>query len=108
MHEQAQQSLVILDDGRYSIELNANSPRATAPGFLHRRCYVGVTTPDGYECVGSFAQHIGSGLWVAAINAVYNEATDSDSRIVGRFPRRMDAIAALWGARGQAYFRHIE
>lgn len=106
MHEQEQQSLVILDDGRYSIELHANSPRARAPGFLRRRCYVGVTTPEGYECLGSFAQEFGSGLWVAAINALYDEARDSDSRVVGRFPRRLDAIVALWGARGDAYQRH--
>lgn len=52
MTTQVSEGIQILDDGEYYIELNVNFPAADAPGFLQRRCYVGVTTPGGYECVG--------------------------------------------------------
>ena len=106
MELQRADTLVILDDGRYYIELNVNHPRASAPGFLQRRCYVGVTTPDGYECLGSFEQDSRSGLWLASISRPYDEAIDSDCENLGRFPRRLDAVVALWGARHRAYYRH--
>jgi hypothetical protein len=44
---------------------------------------VGVTTPGGYECVGSFAQDP-RGRWHASFDAPYDPVTDSDSRWLGR------------------------
>jgi hypothetical protein len=96
---------VIADDGEYYIELNGNYGAAEAPGFLQRRCYTGVTTPGGYECVGSFERDA-QGLWQASIDAPYDEETDSDSRSLGHFAERMNAIVTLWGKRHEAYCRH--
>lgn len=102
---QAQTDVVILDDGMFYIDLNCNYSPALAPGFLQHRCYVGVTTPGGYECVGSFDQKH-DGMWEASIDIEYDHETESDARILGRFPTRLDAIAALWAARHQAHCRH--
>ena len=38
---------LILDDGQFFVELDDNYPTCLTPGFLQRRCYVGVTTPGG-------------------------------------------------------------
>ena len=95
----------ILDDGEYYVELNDNYPPAEAPGFLQRRCYVGVTTPGGYECVGGFERNA-RGLWQASIDAAYDPTTGSDSRLLGQHRSRLDAIAALWSARRRALCRH--
>ena len=96
---------LVLDDGEFYVELNENFAVDEAPGFLQRRCYVGVTTPGGYECVGSFAQDP-RGRWQASVYAPYDPVTDSDSRSLGRHNSRMDAIVALWSARRQALCRH--
>lgn len=101
-------SAVILDDGEFYIELNANFGPGNAPGFLQRRCYVGVTTPGGYECVGSFGRCSVTGMWSASIDAPYDPRTDSDARLIGSYPRRLDAIVALWSARQLAHCRHRE
>lgn len=98
---------VVLDDGRYYIELNGNYDVAEAPGFLQVRCYVGVTTPGGYECIGAFSRKV-DGLWVADIAAHYDIATDSDVTVVGSYRDRLDAIVALWGRRHDALRRHVE
>jgi hypothetical protein len=96
---------VIADDGEYYIELDGNHAPNDAPGFLQRRCYIGVITPDGYECVGSFGRNE-QGLWQASIDAPYDEATGTDRRTLGQFTERMNAIVALWGRRREAYCRH--
>jgi len=70
-------SATILDDGDFYVELNCNDSSAAAAGFLQRRCYVGVTTPGGYECIGSFERDV-LGRWRASIDAVYDEQTGSD------------------------------
>lgn len=97
--------VVILDDGLFYVGLNCNYRSDDAPGFLERRCYFGVTTPGGYECIGSFNRGL-DGSWTASIDVHYDAATDSDARVLGRFSDRLDAIAALWGARHQAHCRH--
>jgi hypothetical protein len=104
---QVSQRVQILDDGEYYVELNVNYPPEDAPGFLQRRCYVGVTTPGGYECVGSFERNA-AGNWQASIDAAYDPKTDSDRRRLGEYPTRLDAIAALWSARRDAFCRHRE
>ena len=76
-----------------------------APGFLQRRCYVGVTTPGGYECIGGFERDARD-LWHAKIDMPYNDIRDSDSLEVGAFSERLDAIVALWGMRHKAHCRH--
>jgi len=99
------QRALILDDGDYYVELNENFPAAIAPGFLQRRCYVGVTTPGGYECIGSFERQAG-GVWRASVDSLYDPSTDSDSRSVGEYAGRLDVIVALWSARRDALCRH--
>lgn len=96
---------IILDDGTFYVDLNVNYPAEAAPGFLLRRCPVGLTTPGGYECVGSFCQ-VGNGLWRADVNAPYDPETDSDCLGLGEFKDRKDAIVALWHGRRYAYTRH--
>ena len=96
---------VVLDDGLFYIELNCNYPSDEAPGFLQHRCYQGVTTPGGYECVGSFERDA-QGQWRASVDAPYHEESGGDSRHLGSFADRLDAIATLWGARHGAHCRH--
>ena len=105
MTTQVSEGIQILDDGEYYVELNVNFPASDAPGFLQRRCYVGVTTPGGYECVGGFERNA-RGLWQASIDAAYDPTTGSDSRLLGQHRSRLDAIAALWSARRRALCRH--
>ncbi len=97
---------LVLDDGQYFVELDGNYAACIAPGFLHRRCYVGVTTPGGYECIGAFGQNP-RGVWHAIIDMPYNDLRDSTSLAVGGFDERLDAIVALWGIRHKAHCRHI-
>ncbi len=96
---------LVLDDGQFFVELDGNYPTCVAPGFLWRRCYVGVTTPGGYECIGGFDRDA-RGLWQATIDMPYNDVRDSDSLEVGGFKDRLDAIVALWGIRRKAHCRH--
>jgi hypothetical protein len=99
-------NVMLLDDGLFYVDLNCNYPPAFAPGFLQRRCYLGVTTPGGYECVGSFDRSASDGMWEDSIDVPYNPAADSDARLIGRFPKRLGAIVALWGSRHEAHCRH--
>lgn len=99
-------SLIILDDGVFYVELNCNYPKAEAPGFLQRRCGYGLTTPGGYECLGSF-QKAAHGFWSADVNAPLDEDTDSDCLMLTQNVSRMDAIAALWVGRNRAYLNRI-
>jgi hypothetical protein len=92
---------ILLDDGEFYVELNANFEPARAPGFLHRRCRTSLTTPGGYECVGSFDM-AKSGRWTADLNAPFDDATCSDVLRLGEFGERLNAIAALWRRRGEA------
>lgn len=97
-------SQIILDDGVFYVELNANYEDSEAPGFLHRRCAYGPTTPGGYECLGSFQKQ--SGAWSADVNAPLDEDTDSDCIVVASGVSRLDAIAALWQSRSSALSTH--
>lgn len=98
-------STIVLDDGEFYVELNCNYSAAVAPGFLQRRCPAGVTTPGGFECVGGFDRD-SNGLWCASIDAAYDATNDSDSKELGSYPERLDAIATLWARRHDAYCRH--
>lgn len=97
--------LILLDDGQFYIERNCNGDAGTTNGFLQHRCKFGSTTPGGYECIGSYELKL-SGEWEASINAPYNEQAGSDSRELGRFKSRLDAIVVLWMSRHEAYSRH--
>ncbi len=96
---------LVLDDGQFFVELDGNYSPCVAPGYLRRRCYVGVTTPGGYECIGGFDRDA-RGLWQATIDMPYNDVRDTDSLEVGGFEKRLDAIVALWGIRHKAHCRH--
>ncbi len=95
----------LLDDGEFYIELNCNSEPSVAPGFLHRRCGYGATTPSGYECIGSFQKRV-DGTWSADVNAPLDQETDSDCLVLATGVSRMDAIAALWQGRKLAVSIH--
>ena len=96
---------VILDDGMFFVALNSNYAADDAPGFLNRRCSYGLTTRGGYECVGGFDKAL-DGRWRADVNAPYDSETDGDCRRVIEGVFRMDAIAALWRERHNAYPYH--
>ena len=89
--------LVLLDDGTFYIDLNANHPPEDAPGFLEVR----NTRGFGVDCVGSF-DRLPCGKWSArvAIEPLPSEA--SDALALGTFEKRLDAIAALWLGRHRA------
>lgn len=97
--------LVILDDGEFFIDLNCNYKASNAPGFLERRCAYSATAPGGFECVGGFDK-APDGTWRAYVNAPYDPETDGDCRRVIEGASRMDAIAALWRERHNAYATH--
>lgn len=97
--------LVILDDGEFYVELNGNYDATLAPGFLQRRCSRGLTTPGGYECIGSF-ERSAAGRWRADVNATFDEVTGGDVLVLGEFDERMDAISALWRRRHEALQSH--
>lgn len=96
---------IIIDDGRYYIDLNCNYEAPDAPGFLALRCPRGLTTPGGFDCLGSFDKKP-DGTWQASIHTLLDEETDSDARTVAAGVSRMDAIAALWKHRESAFSRH--
>lgn len=58
-----------------------------------------------FECVGSFAKAF-DGTWSASVTAAYDPETDGDARQVIEGASRMDAIAALWCERHNAYTHH--
>ncbi len=105
--------LVVLDDGEYYIELNASlAPEAVAPGFLKRRCYVSPTSPDGYECIGRFAQNR-QNHWMSEIDVSPGPDTEDISngdgtRTLGVYAQRVIAIVDLWMHRRKAHSRHDE
>ena len=96
---------VFLDDGAFYIELDGQLRSDLASGFLQHRCYPGVTTPNGCECVGRFELDA-QGRWAVSIDAPYREDNGGDRRHLGAFSDRLDAIAASWGARHAAHCRH--
>ncbi len=96
---------IILDDGKFFIDLNCNYEASNAPGFLERRCAYSATTPGGYECIGSFDKAL-DGTWKADVNATYDPETDGDCFIVAKGVSRMEAITALWRARHVALVNH--
>lgn len=96
---------IILDDGQFYIELNVNYEASDAPGFLQRRCVYGLTTPGGYECLGSFQKAL-DGSWSADVNAPMDEDSGSDCDVLACKVSRMQAITALWVGRARAYSTH--
>ncbi len=98
--------LVVLDDGEYYVELaGSGEPDRQAHGFLKRRCYSSVTSPEGYECIGGFERDA-HGHWLAIIDAANDPYTGNVTRPLGRYPDRPAAVVALWNARRQAHCRH--
>jgi len=93
---------IILDDGRFFIDLNCNYAASDAPGFLSLRCFAGPTTPGGFECLGSFNKTTDGTTWEARVSAPYDSEIDSDSRTVITGVSRMEAISALWRERHTA------
>jgi hypothetical protein len=98
---------VIADDGEYFIEHGAREGGVSAPGFLRRRCYTGITSPDGFVSVRGFARKPDDRR-EASIDAWNDGSGAGASRSIGHFTDRINAIVALWRERHAAYFRHKE
>jgi hypothetical protein len=96
---------LLLDDGEYFVRHNVNYPPTTGNGFLMRPCYYGLATPEGGECAGGYDLKL-DGKWLVDIATHYDENTDADCRVIGRFVNRLDAIHALWQPRHEAVTRH--
>ncbi|EIF32239.1 hypothetical protein BCh11DRAFT_07827 [Burkholderia sp. Ch1-1] len=96
---------VLLDDGEFFVQHNINYPATAGNGFLMRRCWRSLATPEGAECVGGYDLRV-DGKWHASISAPYDEHTDSDCRLLGSFDNRLDSIQALWTHRREATTRH--
>ena len=93
---------MILDDGIYYIERDANTPEHIGNGFLHRRCTTTLTSP-GYEVIGQYF-YKGVGTWHVVIDQAYNAESNSDLLFLGKFTNQTEAITSLWQHRKQAYF----
>lgn len=83
---------IIRNDGRFNIELNENYPEDMANMFLQneKRCIGGADLQAHGE---------NKGEWLVSVEKPYDEAEDSDCRVVGFFGDRERAISALWGER---------
>lgn len=86
---------VLLDDGQFVIEHNSNYQLDAGNGFLLVTCPVTLATPAGTDCIGGY-DLLSNGSWIA--DTVQRPATDeeTDSFVLGYFPTRNEAIAALW------------
>ncbi|WP_454830306.1 hypothetical protein [Paraburkholderia xenovorans] len=94
---------VLLDDGEYFVQEHVNNPPTASNGFLMRR---GASSSiEEAECVGGYDLNL-DGRWLADIASFCDVATGSDSRLLGHFDSRLDAIWALWKHRHDATTRH--
>lgn len=86
---------VLLDDGQFVIQHNSNYPLDAGNGFLLATCPVTLATPAGTDCIGGYDLK-SDGTWIA--DTVQRPASDeeTDSFVLGYFPTRNEAIAALW------------
>ena len=91
-------SEIILDDGKYFIELNPDHSLENAPGVLLRRC---ALTPSSHECIGSFDRRL-DGQWKAGVTVPYDAEMENDCHILAAGVARLDAIVALWSGRRMA------
>lgn len=90
---------ILLDDGEYFIQHNANYPLESSNGFLmKRRSFGEADAIGGYDCQIE-------GKWHVDVTASWDDETETDCRTVGSFDDRLDAIAALWLARHEAHSR---
>lgn len=93
---------ILLDDGEYFIKHNVNCSLTSGNGFLIRRCEIGRRFPGGEEAVGGYDLKL-DGKWLVDICKPWDDETETDSILLGKFDDRHDAIATLWLARHQAF-----
>lgn len=106
---------VVLDDGEFIVDMNESpcvetssdgkSPAGPGCGFLFHRCQPDPLAFNGLERVGEYGFQ--DGQWVASIEqktSVFRAGYVPPA--LGAFPSRMDAIAALWAARRDAWLLH--
>jgi len=107
---------IVLDDGEFLIDTNESQVVKTAmdgksaagsgAGFLFHRCPPDPLMTNGLECVGEYS--LRDGQWAASIQqtaTVFRVGYIPPS--LGMFGCRLDAIAALWKARREAWLLHI-
>ncbi|WP_287919353.1 hypothetical protein [Comamonas sp.] len=92
------EEVIVLDDSKYFLILllSLEIKDSEAPAYLHMR---GL---KGQECLGHCWQQL-DGSWDARLNVIYDDATNSDSLLIGSFDHRVDAIIHLWQRRKQAF-----
>jgi hypothetical protein len=97
INNKEKENSIILDDGTFYVQLNETHEHRSAPGFLLKRCNHSITSPGGFECIGSF--DLVNGRWMACLNGVFDIDGEKEGRHLGSFKGRLDAIHALWMAR---------
>lgn len=92
------EEVVVLDDSKYFLILllSLEIKDSEAPAYLHMR---GL---KGQECLGHCWQQA-DGSWDARLHVLYDDASNSDSVLLGNFDHRVDAIIHLWQQRKQAF-----
>lgn len=99
---------IVADDGRFHLE-RVSAAGSTEVAFLRRRCYHGVTTPQGYACIGA-VERVAQGHWLARVDVRAGSAPlkDQPVQVLGVYATEMDALMALWARRCSAWCRHAE
>lgn len=93
---------VLLDDGLYYIQHNADDPLHKGGGRLKKYCRPSRQFPEGVEVIGDYALKP-DGLWVIGISANYIGPEQSDREVLGAYPHWLEAVAELWLARFMAH-----
>lgn len=93
--------IIIVDDGRFFIDLNTTYEARKAPGFLNLRCFQGSAS-RAFHCIGSF-DIAPDGMWRANVAIPYDHDLDANTRTVIAGVGRLEAITALWRIRHDAY-----
>lgn len=96
---------VLLDDGVYFIESNPAGGQGDGAGCLMRRCDRTPARGSAAECVGVY-EPTPADKWRVSITTYYDARTDSETREVGTFENRLDAICTLWKSRHDAIGRY--
>lgn len=98
IHLTQTEEMIVLDDSKYFmiLLLSLEIKDSEAPAYLHVR---GLKGPD---CLGHCWQQA-DGSWDARLNVIYDDASNSDSVLLGNFDHRVDAIIHLWQQRKQAF-----
>lgn len=97
LNHHSTEEIPLLNDGRFLViaVLSTAYEDEESPVFMHALDQIGDNS------VGTcLPQH--DGTWEARISVLYDDDSNSDSLLVGRFDQRMDAIVSMWQRRFEA------